>query len=203
MLARFTENKIILVATVLMLGLAIIGTSVAAGPAIMNWLFPPPPPYSLTLADGNYTFQSTFGFSVAYPDTFHSDVSSYQNMPELTVYLTSDHLVLDVFRTDNTYQGQDLTLVDVITGHINTIKQQLPSAQIISEGSTTLGGQAAYKVVFTYEDSNGNQDTAGWIFGMVNGRVYDTEFVAPSVYYNSYVPFADPLFNSFQFTQSS
>jgi hypothetical protein len=185
-------------------------TGVYLAPMLGPIIFPPTPAYTTTVSGENMTFFSDAGFKITYPTALTDYIlmgnSSSSPKPTLEIFLNpNDTLDKITALTSDTYLGQRVTLQDVIADNFESVTT-FQDFYLISRGNVTLGGLPAYEIVYTANQQHWNPNMNEivqlmWVFGLnSNGRVYSVCFEGVSNDYNTYLPQAQQIINSFSYT---
>jgi hypothetical protein len=115
----------------------------------------------------------------------------------LIVYLPTGNQAENVFVNNVSANGADFD--NVTSTNLNNAQTLVNSNQITMQesGLTTMGGQNAYKLVYTI-NSSGLQCMQIWT--VQNDTVYQLTYNAQSQHYDQYLSTVQNMVNSFQFT---
>jgi hypothetical protein len=126
--------------------------------------------------------------------------------PTIYIYLRANETLdgVDV-RTDTAYIGQHVTFQEVVSDYVKYVHTK-KDFNLIAQGNATLGGQPAYKIVYTANAQNwwpNVNETLQimYVFGMNNnGRVCSVAYSAVPNDYDAYLPQAQQVTSSFSYT---
>lgn len=141
------------------------------------------------------TYTSPRGYSIAYPsDWSNPDV---QSNGALVAFLTPTNN-----KTENlNIQASNVSASDTLSNVTSTILSEnegLANFKLIDSGNTTLGGNPAYKIVFTVTSSSGDNLKVTQIWTVKDGKEYLITYKGSPANYDAYLSSAQQMIDSFQ-----
>jgi hypothetical protein len=157
--------------------------------------------YNLPLSkQGFLTYtNSEYGFKIDYP----ADWSVRENiMGAVVVFLSPRESTSDNFleNVNIIVQDNSMTLEEYTNISLAQLPQYVSDLEIISSERTTLGGNPAYKVVFTGVYNNSNRLEWMQVWTMKDNKVYLITYTAQPQSFSKYLPQVQHMFDSFEFT---
>jgi hypothetical protein len=170
---------------------------------------PTPIPGSETTIGNNTIYTSAAGFNITYPTTLKTQTSEDPtNQVRIYIYLAPNNTIDAVNVGTKDITSND-TLADWISYNINLVNNY-PSYKVVSNSSATLGGADAYTIVWqgtvpvqVATGSANVQNTTLKVmqtFVINNNIGYVVTYKALPNDYNTYLPQAEQIINSFTLT---
>jgi hypothetical protein len=171
-----------------------------------------PIPGSKATISNNTIYTSAAGFNITYPKTLKTQTSEDPtNQIRIYIYLAPNNTIDAVNVGTKDITASD-TLADWLSYNINLVNDY-PSYKALSNSSTTLDGVDAYTVVWqgtvpvqVGTASANVQNTTLEVmqtFVINNNTGYVVTYKALPSDYNTYLPQAEQIINSFSFTLTS
>ncbi|MGB8032749.1 MAG: PsbP-related protein [Nitrososphaeraceae archaeon] len=169
---------------------------------------PSPPPIS-TKPTGNFlTYENpAIGIKVQYPSDWLKNATSQgvifvlpnrNNTSNPEQFLAK----LDAYNVPSF--PSNIPLKTMADGVINGYKRTLPNFQLESYTNTTLAGNPAIKIIYTFMNSKGDNVKAADIGTIKNNRLYVIQYYIPTKYptkYQNYLPMLQKIVDSFTITK--
>jgi hypothetical protein len=145
-------------------------------------------------------------FAISYPKDWVS--SDQKPQPTIAILLLSDEesQKTDQFRENinlnlEDLKGQTLSLDEYAKISIDQIKNQIPNAEILSNGTTKINGWEAKSVVWHADFGNNMTLKFKQVFLLNNGIAYVLTYSSTKTEYDDYFEVADKIINSFNFAK--
>jgi hypothetical protein len=145
---------------------------------------------------GNFlTFENTTLGKIQYPDYWQKSQSG-NSVAFVNSQLKTVGLKLESIAVNNT------TLDLYTTNHIVYLRQNIPGFSIINSSQSSLAGSSAQKIVYTF---NGRATIykVTQLWTLKDSRIYMITYFAQSDLYNTFLPTAQKMIDSFQVGASS
>jgi len=140
---------------------------------------------------GNFlTFENATLGKIQYPDYWQKSQSG-NSVAFVNSQLKTVGLKLESIAVNNT------TLDLYTTNHIVYLRQNIPGFSIINSSQSSLGGSLAQKIVYTF---NGRATIykVTQLWTLKDSRIYMITYFAQSDLYNTFLPTAQKMIDSFQ-----
>jgi len=140
-------------------------------------------------------YNETFaGYSILFPNEAHVVVAGDINTTRDTMFQTQSNVtILKV-----TVVPTDLTQEEIVNLTMNKI-ENIPDFALVSSGETSLGGETAASLDYTWTDKTGSTSETSLIITVRDGRAYIIASQFPQVDFVSMAPVIDTMVSSFNF----
>ncbi len=149
-------------------------------------------------------YRSTpLGFSIEYPDFWEKSTNVGEGIAAFITpaegYSDEYNESLSVQRFVLDMEGDD-AFNSYVKGYVAKLENTLKNYSLVSEQDTTLGGEAAYQIVYeSVSDDETSQMRFLQLFAEHNGKVYVVSYIAEFGSYTYFLTYVDQMLSTFQF----